>query len=224
MNILRFVTIYPNIIIDYCRYGVFNHAIKSSKLKIDPINLRNFGCGTHLSVDYKPYGHQEGMIIRADVLKKSIANYIDKELIITTNPCSDTYYNQSHQKLLLNKFLQGKNLIFICGRFSGIDQRFIDKYVDYHFSLGDFVISGGELPCLMIAESIVRAIPGVINQQSLNLDSFSQGLGKNTKQHPLYTKPLIFEGIDVPKVLLGGNHSVINRWKKNNLKDKKNLR
>jgi tRNA (guanine37-N1)-methyltransferase len=110
-------------------------------------------------------------------------------------------------------------IAFICGRFGGVDQRVIDHYVDEEFSLGDVIVSGGELPSLVIADSILRLIPGVLgNSESAEIDSFSGAL-ENRLEHDLYTRPLEFEGIQVPAVLLSGNHEEIKSWRLRNSLD-----
>ena len=221
MNILRFVSIYPEIIENYCNYATIKKARQKKIIDIKVVNLRDYGT-VNGSVDHKPFGSSEGMLIRADILKNAISHYdLKKNIIITTCPRSE-HYCYKHQHVLTKEFLQGKNLIFICARFAGIDQRFVDKYVNYSFSLGNFVVSGGELPCLMIAESLIRTLPEVINKNSLENDSFSAKFNYQAKNYPLFTKPRIFEDMAVDQVLLNGDNKKIKAWQQG-FDDKSNL-
>ena len=208
---LAFISIHPEFINAYKSFGVFASAERQSLAKIDVFNLRNYAKDRHGSVDDRPYGGGDGMILRPDILAKSICTLpYEKPIVIFTSPCGKPFTQGDANRLLaLNK-----PLALVCGRFGGCDQRFIDQYVDEEFSLGDFVISGGELPCLSIADSILRLIPGVLgHRESAAYDSFGTAM-KNQLEGPQFTRPLEFEGQAVPEVLRSGNHKDIETWRR----------
>ncbi|MCY4380873.1 MAG: tRNA (guanosine(37)-N1)-methyltransferase TrmD [Proteobacteria bacterium] len=208
---IRFITIYPNLIEHYLKFGVFNKA--GSILSYEVINLRDFADDKHGSVDDKPYGGIDGMVLRADVLAAAV-NIHPHDYIVSSSPRSETYFNQHEAHHLLNTF-QDKDIAFICGRFSGIDERFERRYIKKSYSFGDFVVSGGELPCLMMAEAMIRLYPGVLgNKNSWHHDSFAVSQETGYVEHPLYTKPRVFEGEPVPLELISGDHKIKEKWQK----------
>ncbi|MFK7823823.1 MAG: tRNA (guanosine(37)-N1)-methyltransferase TrmD [Oligoflexales bacterium] len=208
---LAFISIHPEFINGYSSFGVFASAKKQSLAQIDVLNLRDYAKDRHGSVDDRPYGGGDGMVLRPDILASSICNLpYEKPLVVFTSPCGKPFEQSDASRLLALK----RPLAFVCGRFGGCDQRFIDHYVDEEFSLGDFVISGGELPCLTIADSILRLIPGVLgHKESAACDSFGSAM-KNQLESPQFTRPLEFEGTEVPQVLRSGNHKEIDDWRK----------
>ncbi|NRA44734.1 MAG: tRNA (guanosine(37)-N1)-methyltransferase TrmD [Oligoflexales bacterium] len=208
---LAFISIHPEFIEAYRGFGVFASAEKQNLAKVHVQNLRDSATDRHKSVDDRPYGGGDGMILRADILANSIQSlpYQQKPRVIFTAPTGKLFKQDDAERLIA----QERPLAFICGRFGGCDQRFIDQYVDEEFSLGDFVISGGELPCLTIADSMLRLIPGVLgHKESAVNDSFGQAM-KNRLEGPQYTRPAIFEGQGVPEVLTSGNHKKIEDWR-----------
>ncbi|MCY4443419.1 MAG: tRNA (guanosine(37)-N1)-methyltransferase TrmD [Proteobacteria bacterium] len=208
---LRFVTIYPQLVSHYLDFAVMAQAQKKSLVHFETHDLRASSTLPHRAVDAPPYGGGEGMVMRADVLACAVKRYPD-DYIITTSPAG-RYFDQHEAQRLYELFISGRSITFVCGRFSGLDERFIKKYVDDSYSLGDFVVSGGELPSLMIAESIVRLLPGVLgNHVSVQQDSFGVAL-KNQLHAPLYTRPEMFEDMPVPQVLRSGDHAAIKQWK-----------
>lgn len=201
------MSIYPDLVRSVTSYGVFKKALAANLLKLEIINLRDYD--PQGTVDGKPYGGGDSMIMRADVLARTIRS---DDLIISTSPKADQYFDQSQAEWLKQQ-LSHKNITLICGRFGGIDVRFERRYVHHLYSFGDFVCSGGELPCLMMAESIIRLIPRVLsNPISTAEDSFGRNL-PNTLEYPLYTKPRVFEGESVPHELTSGDHKLIQTWK-----------
>lgn len=224
---IRFITIFPDLIDHYLKYGVMKkalelsstHAKESQGVCLKAVDLRGFAEDPHRTVDGRPYGGIDGMVLRADVLARAV-NHHPGDFVIYASPRAPEYFCQSAAESLVER-LHHQDLCFICGRFSGIDERFESKYVDQSYSLGDFVASGGELPSLMMVEAIVRLYPGVLgNQLSYQEDSFGS-TASWAAEYPLYTKPRQFEGLQVPAVLLSGDHQAIDSWKKKGMSERK---
>jgi tRNA (guanine37-N1)-methyltransferase len=212
---MAFITIHPKIIDAYKVFGIFKASESQTIAHITSVNLRDYAADKHGSVDDSPYGGGDGMVMRPDCLDRALAATHDsigrdkETLVIATSP-SGKVWNQGEAHRLASS---GKSFVFICGRFSGIDQRFLDRRVDLEYSLGDVVYAGGELPSLLIAESILRLIPGVLGHtRSAIDDSFGEGM-KGLLEHPVYTRPLEWDGQKVPDVLLTGDHQAITRWR-----------
>ena len=153
-----------------------------------------------------PFGGGHGMVLKPEVLDRALKSVVDHNGPRIYLSPRGRKFDQSFAKELSKE----KGVVFICGRYEGVDERFIDKYVDEEISIGDFIMSGGEYGAICLIDSIARNLPGTIgNQNSVENDSFSNGFLKG----PAYTRPEIFEDIEVPKVLLSGNHSKIKDWK-----------
>lgn len=188
--------------------SIIKRAIDKKIVEIKFINLRDFGIGKHKLVDDTPYGGGMGMILRVDVLKNAIEKAKDKKInknkqkIILLSAQGKTF-NQRKAK----EFSKLKNLILICGHYEGFDER-IKEYVDEEISIGDFILTGGEIPAMLITDSTLRLVKGVIKDKSLENESFSPLL-----EHPQYTKPRSYKSRKVPEVLLSGNHNKIKKWK-----------
>ena len=199
------LTIFPEIF-EIIKSGVLSKGLDKD-FYINTYDIRNHAVNKHGQIDAKPYGGGEGMVMMPEPLKNSILEIPKSELGHVI------YLSPQGKKLNQDKVIElssMKSLTLICGRYEGIDQRFIDSYVDEEISLGDFIISGGEYAALCLIDSVARNIPGTIgNQDSVNKDTFSNGLLKG----PIYTRPEKFEDIDVPDVLLSGNHAAIEDWK-----------
>lgn len=215
MNI-DFVSVHPRFLESYSQFGVFKSAARNSLCSFSFVDLRQFAVDSHASVDASPYGGGDGMVLRPEPLRDAV-NFIEPErtqrIVVVTGP-SGIPFKQTDADKLLEGMRCGRRLILVCGRFAGFDQRWLDRYVDAEFSFGDVVISGGELPSLMIADATLRLIPGVLgNQESAACDSFGCGVDGGL-EYPLYTRPATFEGIAVPEVLLSGDHARIREWRK----------
>ena len=175
------------------------------------VNLRDFAKGNYRQVDDEPFGGGDGMVMMAEPFFKAIDHSI--ELIGSTgirivypSPQGSIW---SHEKALENSKIE--KLIFICGHYKGIDERIIEKYVTHKYSIGDFVVTAGELPAMIMIDSIVRLIPGVLNKyESAMTDTFAADL----LDAPYYTRPREIDGMKVPDVLLEGHHKKINEWRK----------
>ena len=206
--------------------GPFDHSIlkraKEKKLlEIEFINIRDFGIGKHKTVDDTPYGGGVGMVMRADVIVEAI-------LSAKCNPLAGGQNAKCKERILLmdargKKFEQKKaqeyseldHIILIAGHYEGIDERILD-FIDEQISIGDFVLTGGEIPAMAITDAVVRLIPGVITENATTFESF--GSIDDTASHtlleyPQYTKPQIFNGKEVPDILLSGNHAEIVKWR-----------
>jgi tRNA (guanine37-N1)-methyltransferase len=200
------LTIFPDLF-DTLDHGVIGKAKNNGSFSINLHDIRKHAVNKHGQIDGKPYGGGEGMLMMPQPLKKSLEDIPKNKLgkVIYLSPQGKPLNNIKAKELSTEK-----SITFICGRYEGIDQRFIDKYVDEEISIGDFIISGGELAALCSIDAIVRHIPGVLgNEDSSENDTFSNGLLKG----PQYSRPEIFEEMKVPDVLLSGNHEKIKEWK-----------
>jgi len=200
------LTIFPDLF-DTLDHGVIGKAKNNGSFSINFHDIRKHAVNKHGQIDGKPYGGGEGMLMMPQPLKKSLEDIPKNKIgkVIYLSPQGKPLNNIKAKELSTEK-----SITFICGRYEGIDQRFIDKYVDEEISIGDFIISGGELAALCSIDAIVRHIPGVLgNEDSSENDTFSNGLLKG----PQYSRPEIFEEMKVPDVLLSGNHEKIKEWK-----------
>lgn len=209
---LTFITIFPGLIEDFFKEGLLSRAKKTKKIQVATINPRDFTKDKHKTVDGAPYGGgNTGMIMKIEpmvaAIKKAVGRSKKKStLVILLNPSKKVF----DQKLAI-KFAKYKHLVFVCGRYEGIDAR-VEKYIDLKISLGEFVLMGGEVAALAITEAVSRLLPGVIGkEESLTDESYSE---KFYLEYPQYTRPEVFEKHKVPKVLLSGNHQKIEEWRK----------
>tara|TARA_B100001057_G_scaffold89382_1_gene85599 strand:+ start:17 stop:748 length:732 start_codon:yes stop_codon:yes gene_type:complete len=205
MNI-NILTIFPEIF-DILKSGVVTKPIKNKLLNIDLLDIRQNSVNKHNHVDSKPYGGGEGMVMMAEPIVQTLKQ------IKTKNRGRVIFMSPQGKKLNQKKIIslsKLKNITIICGRYEGIDQRIIDKYVDEEMSVGDFILSGGEYAAICLVDAISRYIPGTLgNKDSYLKDTFSNGLLKGD----VFTKPEIFESMKVPDVLLSGNHKKIETWR-----------
>ena len=203
---ISIITLFPEMFSPILNTSILGRAQKKGKVTFEFINLRDFGEGPHQVVDSRPYGGGPGMVLRADILSRALKSISNKPYVILTS-ASGKSYKQSDAKRLSNI----KHLVLICGHYEGVDQRFIDKYVDQEYSIGDFVLTGGEIPAMIIADSIVRLIPGVLVKEDATInESFTE----NLLEGPQYTRPDDFEGLKVPEILISGHHKKIEEWRK----------
>ncbi|NRA63731.1 MAG: tRNA (guanosine(37)-N1)-methyltransferase TrmD [Pseudobacteriovorax sp.] len=211
---LSLVSIHPEFISSYLNFGVFRSAIAHKSCEVEVVNLRDYAIDERGTVDSRVYGGGDGMLLRPEPLANCVLDLkknSPEAKVVVPAPGGHSW-SAAYAKSFAEK---ANHLILIAGRFAGIDQRFLDQYADVQVSVGDFVVSGGELPCLLIADSIVRFLPGALgHQDSANFDSFSSELS-GFLEAPQYTRPSDFCGHAVPKVLLSGNHSEIAEWRTN---------
>ena len=196
----------------YMNASMLHKAQDNSLVTFGYTNLREFGIGPHQSVDDTPYGGGDGMLLRADVVVPAIEqakNDHPSAKVFLMCPQGKTYTQQDARTLADT----GDDLILICGRYEGFDER-IRAYVDGQISIGNYVVTGGELAAMVVADSVVRLLPGVLGgEQSAIDESFSDG---KTLEYPHYTRPSEFRGKSVPEVLISGDHARINKWRKDN--------
>ncbi len=205
MNI-NILTIFPEIF-NVLESGVVSKPIKNKLLSIQALDIRKNSVNKHNHIDSKPYGGGEGMVMMAEPIVKTLKE-VDKKKRGRVIFMSPQGKRLNQQKIIsLSKL---KNITLICGRYEGIDQRIIDKYVDEEISIGDFILSGGEYAAICLVDAISRYLPGTLgNKNSYLNDTFSNGLLKGD----VFTKPEIFESMKVPDVLLSGNHKKIETWR-----------
>lgn len=199
------ITIFPKMVDAYLNESILKRAIQDKKVEINVINLRDYSDLKHNQVDDTPYGGGSGMLLQFPPFYRAI-NDLKKEntRVLLTSPKGKTY-NQA----LARDYASLEHIIILCGHYEGIDHR-VNHFIDEEVSVGDYVLTGGELSALILTDSIVRLLPGVIEEESHLNDSFEDGL----LEHPHYTKPQRFEGFDVPEILLSGNHGKIAEWRR----------
>lgn len=209
------LTIFPQIFNSYLKESIIKRALKKKLIKIVIHDIRKFSQDKHQKVDDIPYGGGAGMVMTPQPLYDVITHVkkLNKGPVVFLTPHGQTF-SQSRAETLSKK----KGLILVCGRYEGIDQRIRDTLIDYEISIGKYVLTGGELPAMVLLDSISRLIPGVLGkEESHQEDSFSKALNRK-KEYPHYTRPANFRGMKVPEVLLSGHHKEIEKWRKSKLK------
>ena len=185
--------------------SILKRAKEEGLIDINILNIRDFSHNKHNHVDDTPYGGGAGMVIKPDVLKRTLDNVEKDTHVIYLSPKGKMFNNEMAKELS-----KKENITFIAGHYEGIDERFIQKYVDEEISIGDYVLSGGEIPCMVLIDAISRHINGVISDKSLEEESFENGF----LEYSQYTKPEIFEDMKVPEVLLSGHHKKIEEFRR----------
>ncbi|SES71943.1 tRNA (guanosine(37)-N1)-methyltransferase TrmD [Thorsellia anophelis] len=203
------ITLFPEMFHAITDYGVIGRAVKDGRLRVDFWNPREFTQDRHQTVDDRPYGGGPGMLMMVQPLSDAI---LQAKTVIGEQ--SKVIYLSPQGKPLtqtgVSKLSTAESLILVCGRYEGIDERVIQTLIDEEWSVGDYVLSGGELPAMVMVDAITRLLPGVLgHSESAVEDSFVNGL----LDHPHYTRPEVLNGMQVPKVLLSGNHAEIRRWR-----------
>ena len=206
---LGFISIFPEMVSAITDWGVTGRAVRDGRCSIEVIDPREFATDKHGTVDDRPYGGGPGLVMTAPIMTaavESAKNRLgDKAPVIAMSP-----QGQVVDERLLTTLLQRDSLIFVAGRYEGFDERFVSRSVDIELSVCDIVVSGGEIPAMLIMDSLIRRIPGVLGDElSAEQDSFVDGL----LDCPHYTRPEIFEGEAVPSVLLSGDHARIADWR-----------
>ena len=206
MFLSRIFTLYPEYFPGYLSKGLFGKAMNEKIWNLETVNIRDYTFDKHKTVDDTPYGGGNGMLIKTDVLAKSLdENIKEKEKIIYLSPKGKLFDHKYAKELSTEKTLN-----LICGHFEGIDERIIQTRNIEEVSIGDFVLSGGEAATFVVLDAILRFIPGVLgNENSTQEESFENGL----LEYPQYTKPQIWEDKSVPDVLLSGDHAKIKDWR-----------
>lgn len=189
-------------------HGIVRRAVEQNKISVDALNIRDYAQDRHQMTDDRPYGGGCGMVMKPEPLARAIgaAKGQHKTAKVVLLSPQGRLFNQSMAEM----FSALDSLILVCGRYEGVDERICRELVDYEVSIGDFVMSGGELGALVIIDAVTRLLPGVLGgEDSAALESFSNGL----LEHAHYTRPPVFENENVPRVLLSGNHKEIERWR-----------
>ena len=205
-------TLFPNLFESPLAEGVVGRALKSGLIDIRINNIRDYSTDKHGTVDDYPFGGGPGMLLKPEPVFESIRSNIRNKFISADSPLillspQGRTFNQK----VANELSQKDEISLICGRYEGFDERIRSNLATDEISIGDFVLSGGEIPAIAIIDSVSRLLPGVISSiESAENDSFFNGL----LQYPQYTRPANFEGLEVPKVLLSGNHSEIENWRR----------
>ncbi|WP_026391492.1 tRNA (guanosine(37)-N1)-methyltransferase TrmD [Haploplasma modicum] len=204
--IIDIVTIFPNFFNEFLTTSIVKRAIESNIVKINIHDLRNYSDNKHKQIDDTPYGGGVGMLMTFPPFYRIIKELKTKDTkVIFLTPQGNLYNQETATKFAL----EDKHLILLCGHYEGIDQRVLE-FVDYEISIGDYVLTGGEIPAMIVSDAIVRLLPGVIQEESHTTDSLSN----DRLKYPQYTKPESFEGYDVPSVLVSGHHGNIDLYRK----------
>lgn len=211
--VARIVTLFPEAFPGTLGLSLTGKALDFGLWRIDPVDLRAFGIGKHRNVDDTPAGGGAGMVLRADVVDAALTAAMQgapqdraRWPVVYLSPRGRPF-----DQAMARRFAKGQGITLLCGRFEGVDQRVLDHWQIEEVSLGDFVLTGGEIAAQALLDATVRLLPGVLgNMASTEEESFSDGL----LEHPQFTRPAIWEGREIPPVLTGGNHAEIARWRR----------
>lgn len=199
------LTLFPEMF-DILKQSIIGRAQEKELIDINLVNIRDFSNDKHKKVDDTPYGGGAGMVMMPDVVYRAYQS-------VKSENAKVIYMSPQGKKLDQKKvedLSKESHLIILCGHYEGIDQRVIDKIVDEEISIGDYVLTGGEIPAMVLIDSVSRYVKGVLKEDSIKEESFSNGL----LEYPQYTRPEVFEGEKVPEVLLSGNHQNIDKWRR----------
>ena len=207
---ISILTLFPEMCQTVLTSSIIGRAINSGKVEIDCTNIRDFANNKHNKVDDTPYGGGMGMIMSAEPIynayKSLYTDCNDKPHLIYMSPKGKTFTQQKAVELS-----KKNHIVLLCGHYEGIDQRVIDEIVDEEISIGDYVLTGGELPALVVADAVCRMLPGVLSDDiCFTEESHFAGL----LEYPQYTKPAVWNGREVPEVLLSGHHANITKWRR----------
>ena len=218
------LTLFPEIPRAFFENSIMAKAVEKGIIAYELVNIRDFAFDKHKTCDDSPYGGGAGMLMKTEPLCRALESVqVKSKLLDNEKSGKKTKKNKKKNKRVIYvtpsgrpltqklayELSQEEELVFICGRYEGIDQRIIDSYVDDEISIGDYVLSSGELAATVIIDSVYRLVDGVISSESLEEESFSDGL----LEYPQYTRPEVFQGLKVPDVLLSGHHENIRKWR-----------
>ncbi len=208
--IIEIITLFPEGLKGILGESMLARAQKAGAVEIDYVQLRDYATDKHHTVDDRPFGGGPGMVLKAEPLARALETLNERRpepegLVILTSPQGDRF-----DQAMAEELAGRERLTLICGHYKGVDQRFIDRFVHREVSIGDFILTGGELPAAVIVDAVTRLLPGVLGDpESAESDSFSRGL----LDHPHYTQPANWRGEEVPDVLRGGNHALVDDWR-----------
>lgn len=199
------LTLFPEIVRAYFESSIMARSVKKEIISYDLVNIRDFALDKHHRCDDAPYGGGAGQLMLTEPLDGALESVKAKQKrVVYATPSGLPFTQKKAKELSLEE-----EIVFIAGRYEGIDQRIIDYYVTDELSIGDYVMSSGEVACLTMIDTIYRLIDGVISKESLVEESFSDGL----LEYPQYTRPFVYKGVEVPEVLISGNHENIRKWR-----------
>ena len=202
---IKIITLFPKMFEGFVGESIIKRAIEKNVCSVEIIDMRDYSLSKHKHVDDTPYGGGAGMVLACDVVDRAIkANSSENSYKIMMTPQGNRYNQQKAVELSTKE-----EIVLICGHYEGFDER-IRTFVDEEISVGDYVLTGGEIPSMIVADSVIRLLGQAIKQESHEDDSFSNGL----LEYPQYTRPLEYNGMVVPEVLVNGNHKLINRFRK----------
>jgi tRNA (guanine37-N1)-methyltransferase len=204
------LTLFPEMVVEGLSHSVIGRALKDGTIAIEAVNIRDFAGNKHNSVDDYPYGGGAGMVMQAPPIYNAWASLKDK----VSEGCRVVYMTpqgRPFKQAVAEELSAEKELIILCGHYEGVDERVIEEIVTDEISIGDYVLTGGELAAMAVIDSVSRLIPGVLNKEESHIDeSFSD----NLLEYPQYTRPAEFMGRKVPDVLLSGNHGLVDKWRR----------
>lgn len=208
---ITILTLFPDMFTGFLNESIIGRSQKNKVVEIETINLRMWGIGKHKTVDDTPYGGGAGMVLRADVVARAIKETKNKSKgkktkVILLTPQGEKYHQKKAREFANSK----NNLIFVCGHYEGFDER-IRNYVDEEISIGDYILTGGEIAAAAIIDSIVRLLPGALGKEESHQNESFESV---TLEHPHYTRPDVYDGKKVPDVLLSGHHAEISKWRR----------
>jgi tRNA (guanine37-N1)-methyltransferase len=201
------LTIFPDLFRSPLEEGIVRQALKKEQIAVNLVNIRDFALDKHAMTDDRPFGGGEGMVMKPEPLAAALESVegLENGRTILLSPKGRVLDQQ-----LVRELADTDQLILICGRYEGVDERIREKYVDEELSIGDYILTGGELAAMVVVDAVTRVLPGVLGcPESAGNDTFSNGLLK----HPQYTRPREFEGLEVPEVLLSGDHERVARFR-----------
>jgi len=203
------LSIFPEMFASLINYGIIGRAVKGGLIEINLVNIRDFGEGPHLMTDDRPFGGGDGMVMKPEPIFRaleSIPRVKGGRKVILLTP-----QGQLFDQAIARRLTKLKQIVLVCGRYEGVDERVRSTYVDMELSIGDYILTGGELPAMIIVEVVSRLVPGVLGGVRSNLEeSFEDYL----LEYPQYTRPRVFQGEAVPSVLLSGDHGRIQLWRR----------
>ena len=209
MNRFHILTLFPEMVMDGLNTSIIGRAIDAGLLEINAVNIRDYSTNKHMKVDDYPYGGGAGLVMQPEPVYRAYENLTKdmkkKPRVVYLTPQGTTFHQEMAKELA-----KEEELVFLCGHYEGIDERVLEEIVTDYVSIGDYVLTGGELPAMVMIDSISRLVPGVLhNDDSAGDESFENGL----LEYPQYTRPSVFLDKEVPEVLLSGHHENIHKWR-----------
>lgn len=209
MNRFHILTLFPEMVMDGLNTSIIGRAIDAGLLEINAVNIRDYSTNKHMKVDDYPYGGGAGLVMQPEPVYRAYQDLTKdmkkKPRVVYLTPQGTTFHQEMAKELA-----KEEELVFLCGHYEGIDERVLEEIVTDYVSIGDYVLTGGELPAMVMIDSISRLVPGVLhNDDSAGDESFENGL----LEYPQYTRPPVFLDKEVPEVLLSGHHENIRKWR-----------